>query len=70
MSVFLILIGVAIYQLNDFSIANLLVAGKIFFITIFIMWAGPTSTHALIKAGIDEGQKVWTREDKEGKPDA
>ena len=70
MSVFLILMGMAIYQLNDFSLANLLVAGKIFFITIFIMWAGPTSTHALIKAGIDEGQKVWTRKDEKGDPEA
>ena len=70
MSVFLILMGIAIYQLNDFSIANLLVAGKIFFITVFIMWAGPTSTHALIKAGIDEDQKVWTRKDENGEPEA
>lgn len=70
MSVFLILIGIAVYQLNDFSLGNALVAGKIFFITIFIMWAGPTSTHALIKAGIDEGQKIWTRKDEKGEPEA
>jgi multicomponent Na+:H+ antiporter subunit G len=61
MSVFLILMGLAAYQLADFNLANLLVAGKILFITIFIMWASPTSTHALIKAGFEEGQKLWTR---------
>jgi len=66
MSVFLILIGLAVYQLSDFNLANLLVAGKILFITIFIMWASPTSTHALIKAGFEEGQKLWTRKDEKG----
>jgi len=60
MSVFLILMGLAAYQLADFSLANILVACKILFITIFIMWASPTSTHALIKAGFEEGQKLWT----------
>jgi multicomponent Na+:H+ antiporter subunit G len=66
MSIFLILIGLAAYQLHDFTLANVLVAGKIFFITIFIMWASPTSTHALIKAGLEDGQKVWTRKKEEG----
>ncbi len=64
MSVFMVLIGLAVYQLSDFNLANLLIAGKIFFITIFIMWASPTSTHALIKAGLEEGQEVWTRKEK------
>ncbi len=68
MSVFLILVGLAIYQLGDFNLSNLLVAGKIFFITVFIMWASPTSTHALIKARFEEGQKMWTR--KDGKEDS
>ncbi len=70
MSVFLILVGLAVYQLSDFNVANLLVAGKIFFITIFIMWASPTSTHALIKAGLEEGQKMWTRKDGKEDPQA
>ncbi len=68
MSVFLVLVGLAIYQLGHFNLANVLVAGKILFITVFVMWASPTSTHALIKAGFEEGQKVWTR--KAGKKEA
>lgn len=64
MSVFLILIGLAVYQLGDFNLANILVTGKILFISIFIMWASPTSTHALIKAGLEEGQRLWTRKNK------
>ena len=69
LSVFMVLVGLAVYQLSDFSLANLLIAGKIFFITIFIMWASPTSTHALIKAGLEEGQEVWTRKDKKDAED-
>lgn len=69
MSVFMVLVGLAVYQLSDFSLANILIAGKIFFITIFIMWASPTSTHALIKAGLEEGQEVWTRKDKKDAED-
>jgi len=64
MSAFMVLVGLAVYQLSDFNLANLLIAGKIFFITIFIMWASPTSTHALIKAGLEDGQEVWTRKDR------
>ncbi len=66
MSIFLIFVGVAIYQLQDFSLANILVAGKILFITVFIMITSPTSTHALIRAGLEEGQKVWTRKSGKG----
>ena len=66
MSIFLIFVGVAIYQLQDFSLANVLVAGKILFITVFIMITSPTSTHALIRAGLEEGQKVWTRKNRKG----
>ena len=31
------------------------------FITLFIMATSPTSTHALIRAGFEEGVKMWKR---------
>ncbi|MCZ6674520.1 MAG: monovalent cation/H(+) antiporter subunit G [Verrucomicrobia bacterium] len=65
-SMFLILAGLALYQLHDPTLANFLVAGKIFFITLFIMVTSPTSTHALIKAGFEEGVKMWTRNGTKG----
>jgi multicomponent Na+:H+ antiporter subunit G len=34
------------------------------FITLFIMVTSPTSTHALIKAGFEEGIKMWTRKNR------
>jgi multicomponent Na+:H+ antiporter subunit G len=69
-SIFLILVGIAVYQLHDFSLANVLVAGKILFITLFIMLTSPTSTHALIRAGYEEGLKPWTRKMTKGKSDS
>ncbi len=66
MSVFLIFLAFALYTLKDFNLANTLVAGKILFITLFIMLTSPTSTHALIKAGLESGQKVWTRKNSKG----
>lgn len=66
LSMFLILVGLAVYQLHEPTVANFLVVGKIFFITLFMMATSPTSTHALIKAGFEEGVKMWTRKDKKG----
>ena len=63
-SMFLILVGLSLYILHEPNLANWLVAGKIMFITLFIMMTSPTSTHALIKAGFEEGIKMWKRGDK------
>jgi multicomponent Na+:H+ antiporter subunit G len=65
-SMLLILTGLALFQLNDPTLANFLVVGKIFFITLFIMITSPTSTHALIKAGFEEGIKMWKRGESKG----
>ena len=62
-SMLFILAGLGLYQLQDPSLANFLVVGKIVFITLFIMVTSPTSTHALIKAGFEEGVKMWQRND-------
>lgn len=62
-SMLLILVGLSLYQLSDPTLANFLVVGKILFITLFIMLTSPTSTHALIKAGFEEGVKMWKREE-------
>lgn len=67
-SMILILTGLSLYILHEPTTANFLVVGKILFITLFIMSTSPTSTHALIKAGFEEGLKMWKRnEEKEGK---
>lgn len=55
LSTILILVGAALHVLADFSGAQLLVALKILAIAIFIMITSPTSTHALMQAGYDDG---------------
>ena len=65
-SMLLILTGLSLFQLNDPTLANFLVVGKIAFITLFIMITSPTSTHALIKAGFEEGIKMWKRDESKG----
>ena len=64
-SMLLILIGISVYVLNEPTLGNFLVVGKILFITLFIMITSPTSTHALIKAGFEEGIKMWKRDEQQ-----
>lgn len=62
----LVIIGVALYNLQDFSFTNLLVSAKIMLIAVFISVASPTATHALTKAALIIGFEPW--EKGKGKP--
>lgn len=60
LSTIFILSGVALFTLSHisfdhFSVGQLLVPVKIMTIAVFIMWTSPTSTHALMQAGYDDG---------------
>jgi multicomponent Na+:H+ antiporter subunit G len=75
LSTILILLGVALYTVGDFSVETLLVAIKIMAIAVFIMVTSPTSTHALMQAGYDDGIKPFEKKkedkkDSEGQPEA
>jgi multicomponent Na+:H+ antiporter subunit G len=65
LSSLLILLGLAIYNLHDFSLASVLVSLKIGLIFIFIFLTAPTTTHALMEAGYRYGAKPWTRAEEE-----
>ena len=60
----LIIIGVALYAMQDFNPANMLVGLKILLIALFIFVASPTATHALTKAALFAGVEPWEREKK------
>ena len=64
LSSLLILTGIAIYEMQDLTLATALVALKIFGIGIFIMLTSPTSTHALMEAGYDDRIKPWRKDEK------
>ena len=61
LSSLLILLGLAIYNLQHISAGNLLVAVKILFILMFIFLASPTATHAIIDAGYESEVKPWSK---------
>jgi multicomponent Na+:H+ antiporter subunit G len=76
LSTIMILLGIALYQFHDlfaevhsleeflerFKI-ELLVAIKVTAISGLIMLTSPTSTHALMEAGYDDGVEPFTRDD-------
>ncbi|MFC1523529.1 monovalent cation/H(+) antiporter subunit G [Thermodesulfobacteriota bacterium] len=59
----LMLVGLALYNLQHFTVGNLLVSIKIMMISMFIFLASPTATHAIIDAGYESGVNPWTKEE-------
>jgi multicomponent Na+:H+ antiporter subunit G len=57
----LVLVGVALYNLQDLTLAAALVSLKILFIAVFIFIANPTATHAITEAGLILGIEPWKR---------
>ncbi len=56
LSTLMIITGVAIYYLSqDFSWLKVLVALKIMSVGVFVGMTSPTSTHALMQAGYEDG---------------
>lgn len=70
LSSILILAGFAIYHLHSMALPDILVSAKILFIVVFIFLTSPTSTHALMRAGYEQGEKPWTRDAKDKEDDA
>lgn len=58
----LILVGIAVYNLGDLSLATVLVSIKILFIAAFVFISSPTATHAITDAALLIGVKPWTKE--------
>lgn len=57
----LVIVGVALYVLQDFNLGSLLVSLKILMIALFIFIASPTATHALTKAALFAGVEPWQK---------
>ncbi len=60
----LVIIGVALYNLQDFTLASVLVSLKILLIAIFIFVASPTATHAITEAALILGVEPWKKKGK------
>lgn len=60
----LVFIGIAVFNLADPSLANILVSIKILFIAVFVFVASPTATHAITEAALLIGVTPWQKEKK------
>lgn len=60
----LMLLGLAIYNLQHFSGASTLVSIKIMLISVFIFLASPTATHAIMDAGYESDVIPWLKGEK------
>ena len=66
LSSMLVLTGLSLYNLDDFSWYAVLVSIKIISIAGFVLITSPTSTHALMQSGYEAGIRPWMSEkDKE-----
>lgn len=71
LSTMLILTGFALIAIHqEISISTLLVAAKILGICFFIMLTSPTSTHALMRAGYEDGVVPYEGPKKKKKENA
>lgn len=61
MAAVLVIIGVALYNLQEINLGNILVSIKIILIAVFIYVASPTATHALTKGALVVGVKPWEK---------
>jgi multicomponent Na+:H+ antiporter subunit G len=61
LSTMLLLGGVILYHLHDFSGASILVGLKLFLIVLFVFVASPTATHAIIDAGYELRAPYWVK---------
>ncbi|RPJ18600.1 MAG: sodium:proton antiporter [Desulfobacteraceae bacterium] len=57
-------IGLALYNLHQISIGNVLVSVKMFLIVFFVFIASPTATHTIVDAGMRAGLRHWTKKKK------
>ena len=56
-----IMASIAVFVIQDFSLANLLTAAKIMLIVTFVFITSPTATHAIVDAGVRAGLEPWMR---------
>ena len=66
MGLLMTMAGMALYTVQDFSLAAILTALKIMLIVVFIFITSPTATHAILDAGVRAGLIPWTTSRQKG----
>lgn len=57
----LILLALALFNLQEFTLTNVLVSLKILAILAFVFVSSPTATHAITEAALIGGVEPWTK---------
>ncbi|MBC8443883.1 MAG: monovalent cation/H(+) antiporter subunit G [Deltaproteobacteria bacterium] len=55
------MIALALYTVQDLSVESLLTGLKIILIVVFVFITSPTATHAIVDAGVRAGLGPWTK---------
>ena len=55
-------LGLAVYNLEHFSLTAALLSLKMLLIVFFVFLSSPTATHAIVDAGIRAGLRPWRKE--------
>lgn len=63
LSTMLMLIGFALFTMDDFSLSSWLLFVKIMGVVLFIFISTPTSSHALMRAAFEDDEMPMTEED-------
>jgi len=64
MGLLMSMIAMALYAIEDLSVASVLTGLKIILIVVFVFITSPTATHAIIDAGFRAGLGPWVKEHK------
>lgn len=64
LSAILALSALALFNIQEFTLENLLVSLKIMAIAVFVFVASPTASHALTEAALIVGVKPWEKKGK------
>jgi multicomponent Na+:H+ antiporter subunit G len=65
MGLLMTMTGMALYTVQEFTLAAVLTSLKILLIVVFIFITSPTATHAILDAGVRAGLSPWTAPGKE-----
>lgn len=63
------LVGLALFNLNDFTWTKLVVSVKMCLVVMFIYLTSPTATHAMMDSGIRAGMRWWQKPRTENESD-
>jgi multicomponent Na+:H+ antiporter subunit G len=60
MGLLMTMTGMALYTLQEFTLAAVFTSLKIILIVVFIFITSPTATHAILDAGVRAGLNPWS----------